>query len=469
MFASSLNHPTQAQGRALWLVEMRALVALSAPLVATQLAQMAVLTTDVIMLGRLGKDALAGSALGLTLFNFAFMFAMGPAVAVSPMIAHILGANPKDIVGVRAVVRMGFWVVLLMALPLAVMFQFAEPILVACGQSPTLAAAAGQFIRPLALGLPCVLGYQVLRNYATALRVPRAPLIVMILTILFNAVGDYALIFGHFGLPRMGLAGSGLASTLSYTFSFVAMIGVVQISPTLKRYRIWRRFHRPDWAKFVEILRLGVPTGMTTLFEGGLFMASTLLMGTFGTAAVAAHQVAINVASITFMVPLGIAQAATVRVGLAAGGGNSLAVRRAGYCALLLSTSFMSLCGLCFALFAPTIAALYIAGDPADNADAILLTASFLKIAAAFQIFDGIQVTASLNLRGLKDARLPMWIAAICYWVLGFPVCIILSKCFHLGGIGVWIGLATSLCTAAIAMAVRFNLLSRRRFAPLQA
>lgn len=458
-----LQRHTQGAGQKAWLTEMAALVALAAPLVATQLAQMAVLTTDVIMLGRLGKEALAGSALGLTIFNFAFMFAIGPAVSVSPMIAHILGANPKDIAGVRAVVRMGLWVALLFSLPLVMMFWCAEAILITCGQEPALAHAAAQFIRPLSFGLPAVLGYQVLRNYATALRLPRAALIVMILTILFNALGAYALIFGHFGLPRLGLVGSGIASACSYTFSFLAMVAVVQLSPTLRSYRIWRRFHRPDWGRFREVLRLGIPTGLTSLFEGALFMGSTLMMGTFGAAAVAAHQVAINVASITFMVPLGIAQAATVRVGLAAGAENGPGVRRAGYSALTLSISFMSLCGLCFALFAPHIAALYIASDSPANADAIALTASFLQIAALFQIFDGIQVTSSLNLRGLKDARLPMWIAAISYWGVGFPVCFLLSRHMQLGGIGVWLGLATSLFVAAAAMALRFDILSRRR------
>ena len=451
----------ETEGAAAWIAETRELLKLAWPLAATQLAQMASMTTDVIMLGRLGKEALAGAALGNTVFFFAWLFGLGPTAAVSPMIAHILVANPNDRAGVRAVTRMGLWSVLLLSLPLAAFLLFTKDVLLFFAQQPALAEAAGRFVMPLCLGLPCSLGYQVLRNYATALGKPKASLWVMAVTIAFNAFGDYALIFGHFGMPRLELFGSGTASACSYVFSFLAMTAVVFVTPALRKYRIFRRFARPDWGKFAELFRLGMPIGLTMIFEASLFNTATLLMGTFGTASVAAHQIALNVASITFMVPLGIAMAATVRVGLAAGAGNRAGVRRAGSSAVAVSATFMTLCAVAIALFRHQIASLYFAADVASNADAVALAAVFLQVAAAFQIFDGIQVTAALSLRGLKDARMPMWIAAGCYWLVGFPLCFGLGVGLGLQGLGVWIGLAFALFVAAISMCWRFYFLSR--------
>lgn len=445
----------------LWRMEMRELMKLAWPLIATQVAQMAILTTDVLMLGRLSKEALASAALGNTVFYFAWLFGLGPTAAISPMIAHILGARPRDKAGVRAVTRMGFWVTILLSIPLTAFLFFAKDILIALHQRPELAEGASHFVRPLGFGMIFSLGFQVLRNYATALEKPNSALWVMLISILFNAAADYALIFGHFGFPKLGLVGSGIASASSFAFGFFAMLAVVFVTPKLSEYRIFRRFSRPDWSKFIELFRLGMPIGMTMLFEAALFNASVLLMGTFGTASVAAHQVAINVPSLTFMVPLGIAMAATVRVGLAAGAGDRGGIRRAGLTALAVGTGFMACTALFLALFPRQIAGLYFnANDPA-NAEVLRLAASYLRIAAAFQVFDGIQVVASLSLRGLKDARMPMWIAAGSYWLIGFPICIGLGVFAKWQGIGVWTGLAFALMTAAIFLSWRFVALSR--------
>ncbi|MDE2181686.1 MAG: MATE family efflux transporter [Alphaproteobacteria bacterium] len=450
----------EGSGRQAWLAEARELLRLAWPLVLTQLGQMAVMTTDVLMLGRLSKEALAGAALGNTVFFFTWLLGLGPCAAISPMIAHIRGARPNDRAGVRAVVRMGFWTVVLLSFPLVGFLLLTRPLLLLLDQQPALAAAAGQFMTPLCWGLPPALGYQVLRNYTTALGKPNSPLWVALGTIAFNALGDYALIFGHFGFPKLGLVGSGTASACSYTFSFAAMAVIVFVVPDLRKYRIFRRFSRPDWGKFAELFRLGMPIGLTMIFEAMLFNASTLLMGTFGTTSVAAHQVALNVPSITFMVPLGVAMAATVRVALAAGAGDRRGVRRAGYTAIGISAVFMSLCSLVLELFTRQIVELYFPATLA-NANVIALAATFLKVAAAFQIADGIQVTAALCLRGLKDARMPMWIAAASYWLAGFPVCVGLGIGAGMQGLGVWIGLAFALLVAATSMCWRFNSLSR--------
>jgi len=349
----------------------------------------------------------------------------------------------------------------MMSIPLIVLMFFTRPILIALGQSVELADAAARFVVPLSFGLPFTLGFQVLRNYSTALSKPNASLVVMLFSIAFNAFGDYALIFGHFGFPRWGLTGSGTASACSLAFSFFAMLAVIRLTPKLRQYRIFRRFNRPDWGKLLELYRLGMPIGMTMIFEAMLFNSATLIMGTFGTATVAAHQISLNVPSITFMVPLGVAMAATVRVGLAAGAGDREAVRRAGWSAIAIATSFMVICAFVIWNFPEQIAQFYFGADLKANADAIALTVVFLHVAAAFQVVDGMQVSAALALRGLKDARAPMWIAGGSYWLAGAPMGLWLAFGEHLKGLGIWMGLAFGLAVAAGAMATRFWYLSR--------
>jgi len=450
-----------SHSRAPWIAEARSLVALAAPLIVTQLAQMAIFTTDVILLGRYSRTALAAAAIGNTVFYFAWLIGGGPASAVSPMIAHILGERASNRGGVRASLRMGLWSVAILSLPMMAVLWSAKPILLALHQEPVLADAAGKFVGALSFGLPFSLGFLVLRNFATSLGRARPGMWVMAATIVFNGVAGYTLIFGHFGAPRLGIVGSGLATGFSALFSFVAMVVIIQASPDLRAYRMFRRFARPVGVKLAEVFRLGLPIGLTMIFEAMLFNSMTLVMGTFGASALAAHQIALNVASITFMVPLGIGMASTVRVGLAMGARDLAAARRAGLTAMAIGVGFITLCGATMAIFGAPIAALYLGGRTASDLEVIALAAVFLKVAAAFQVFDASQVVAALSLRGLKDARAPMFIAAGSYWLIGAPCCLLLGLGLHMKGLGIWIGLAVGLAAAAIALCVRFGLLTR--------
>jgi MATE family multidrug resistance protein len=458
--AANAGARVEGHGVAAWVAETRELLKLAGPLILTQLAQMAIGTTDTLMLARFSNTALAGAVLGNTMFYFCWLLGSGPTAAVSPMIAHILGADKDNVTDVRVVARMGFWSVLMVGMPLMVLLQFAHPILAALGQSEQLATAASAFLTPLAFGLPFSLGFQVLRNYSTALSKPNASLIVMGVAVFFNALFDYALIFGHFGFPRLGLMGSGIASACSFAFSFVLMLFVVRLTPKLHHIRIFRDALTPDWAKLREIYVLGLPIGLTMMFEACLFFSSNFFMGHFGLDFLAAHTIAMNVPSITFMVPLGIAMAATVRVGLAAGAGDSEAVRRAGWAAIVVASAFMSFTSVILAVWPFEIATLYLPATE-QNMAALSLSVTFLHVAAAFQVFDGIQVTAALSLRGLKDARAPMWIAGASYWLAGFPVCMWCAFGLGLKGLGIWYGLAFGLLVAAILMCWRFWRLSR--------
>jgi MATE family multidrug resistance protein len=452
-----------------FVAEARELLRLAVPLAATQLAQMIILATDTVMLGHFSKEALAAGALGNTVYFLVWLLGNGLPMAVSPVIAHVQGKHasagkPRDQREVRIAVRMGLWSVALVSLPLLVALIFTRPILLFFQQEPRLAADAAIFISGLVWGLPCAMAFQVLRSFSTALSRAVPPLVVMGLAILWNAGFDYALIFGHFGAPRLGLYGAGLASASSNIFSFVAMLAICLGMPALKRYRILHRWWQPHWGSFVELFRLGLPIGITMVFEVALFNGAALLMGTFGLAPLAAHQIAITIPSLTFMIPLGIGLAATVRVGLAAGAGDRIAARRAGFTAIIMGACFMCGTALVLLLWPREIASLWLPDTPA-NREVLALAVGFLHVAAAFQLMDGMQVTAAMSLRGLKDTRGPMWLAGASYWLAGAPMCAILGLGTPLKGFGVWLGLAFGLLVAAVTLTTRFALLSKK---PLQ-
>ncbi len=445
-----------------WVDEARELLKLATPLIAMQLAQIGSLTADIIMVGHLGKDALAATGIGAVLFYLAWLIGFGPVMAVSPIVAQTLGAHPNDRARVRAAVRMGFWAIGLMSPILMVALLWARPALVFLGQDPKIAAMAEPWVQVISIGLPFWLGTALLRGFATAIDKQRPVLGVAIATVLVNIAANYVFIYGHFGVPAFGLVGSAIASTIAYVFSFATLLSLMLLAPAFNKYRLLHRFFRPDWRKFAEIFWLGLPMGSSLIFEAMLFNSATLIMGTFGATAVAAHQVALNIPSVTFMVPLGIGMAATVRVGLAVGARNGPAARLAGHTAIAVGCGFMALCGIVIAAMPETLAGLYLDASDPNNAGVIPLAGTFLYVAAAFQLFDALQVTAQSSLRGIKDARAPMWIAGLSYWLVGFPLAYGLAKWAGLEGLGVWLGLLASLGVAGVGMLWRWEILSRR-------
>ena len=445
-----------------WIEEARALLKLAAPLIAMHLAQIGSITADIIMVGPLGKESLAATGVGAVLFYLTWLIGYGPVAAVSPIVAQILGAHPNDRARTRAAVRMGLWAIGLMSIPLMVVLIWAKPALLLLGQDPKVVALAESWVHMVAFGLPFSLGFGVLRGFATAIGRQHFVLFVSLGVVLVNVALNYVLIYGHFGAPALGVQGAGIASATAYACAFFTMLAVVSFTPAFKKYHVLHRFTRPDWAKFAEVFRLGVPMGISMIFEAMLFNSATLLMGTFGAASVAAHLIALNIGSVTFMVPLGIGIAATVRVGLAAGARNHEAVRRAGYTAIAFGAGFMLLCAVVIALFPGQLAALYIAAGNPANAEVMRLVVPFLYVAAVFQVFDALQVTGQMSLRGLKDANAPAWIAGLSYWLVGFTSCVIFGFWFGLQGFGVWIGLALGLAAAATGMVIRFEILSKR-------
>jgi MATE family multidrug resistance protein len=316
-----MNAITQLPGRwsqtvTLWSREARATVSLAVPLVFIEMAWVAMVTTDTVMMGWLGQESLAAGSLAGQFFLFFEFFAVGVLAAVVPILAQHLGARRFRMV--RGIVRQGFWAALILAIPCMAIIWHAQAILVFLGQDPDIASAGQSYLRYMVLGFLPGLWFVVLNEFLVAHTRPRATLVVTVLGIGINALADYALMFGHFGFPRLELIGAGIASATVSTFMFLALLGFVLIDRRLRRYRLLGRFWRADWSQLYEIARLGVPIAVAHLAEVGMFLASALLMGLIGTAALAAHAVAYQCAVIAYMVPYGIGQAATVRVGRAA-------------------------------------------------------------------------------------------------------------------------------------------------------
>jgi len=447
---------------AAWRTEARALLALSVPIIVTNLGQVAIQTTDVVMIGWLGPAALAASVLGVNLSFVLLLFAIGVVIATAPMMAQDRGRRRHAVREPRRTVRQGFWVALALGLPSWLLLWHIALILQLLRQDPALIAEAERYVHAAMWGFVPALWFVVLRNFIAALQRPRAAMVVTFLAIGFNALADYGLIFGTFGLPALGLQGAGIATALTNLLMFAGLLGYVLLDRSFRRYHVLGRLWRPDWVRFREIFRLGLPIGTTLIMEVGLFAGAGFMMGWVGTAELAAHQIALQCAAVTFMVPLGLSQAATVRVGLAAGAGDRSGVRRARLAALVLGGVFMTAMAVMMWSAPAAIIGLFLdAGDPA-NARVVRMAVTFLGIAALFQIFDGGQVIGAGLLRGLKDTRWPMIFAALAYWAVGVSTALGLGFGLGLAGFGIWIGLLLALAVAALLMIGRFLLLQRR-------
>jgi MATE family multidrug resistance protein len=441
---------------AAWRGELVALLTLSGPIVLTNLAQIAMGITDVIMLGRLGTQALAAGALGTNLYFVAAIAGIGLTNATPPLIAAELGRNRFSVRVVRRTVRQGLWAATCIALPFWAVLWQSGPILRAMGQDGELTAQAAIYVRLLQWGLWPFLCFLVLRAFAVALERPRSALVVAVIAVGFNAIANECLIFGRLGLPAMGIAGSGLATMLSDCLLFGAMAAVILVDRRFRRYRLFGRFWRGDWSRFRAYWMLGLPMAAMFSFEVTVFNAAAFLMGMIGTVPLAAHAIAVQLAGLAFMVPLGIGQAVTVRVGRAFGAGDEAAIGRAGWTALTVCMVFMAAASATMLVAPRLLIGVFLdLSDPAND-DVTHLAVSFLAMAALFQLADGAQAVGGGMLRGLQDARVPMLFALVGYWGIGLPLGIALAFGVGLQGLGIWIGLATGLTIVALLLVGRW-------------
>lgn len=450
-----------------WLGEFRATLALAWPMVLTNLAQIALTTTDVIVVGRLGASALAAATLGVNLYFGLLIFAIGLVSATSPMMAEAIGRNRNVVREVRRTFRQGLWSAVIVSVPAWALLWHADAVLLAFGQEPQLAADAHMFMRELQWGFLPALGFIALRSFVAALERPIWAMLVTGIAILFNIAANWALVFGHLGLPALGLRGSGLATTLSNAFLFLGLVVVVLVDRQFHRFHLFGRWWRPDWPRLVTLWRLGVPIGATMALEVTLFNAAVFVMGQFGAVAIAAHSIAIQIAAASFMVPLGIGQAATVRVGIAHGAGLHDEVTRAGWAAFVLAIGFMASMSVVLLSVPKLLIGIFIDVGIPDNVPVAETAALFLIWAAIFQIADGAQAVGAGMLRGLQETRVPMLYAAFGYWGVGAPLSLLFAFKLGYGSVGVWVGLASGLAVVAVLMMRRWMRRERLGLVPV--
>ena len=448
----------------LWRIEINATVKLALPIALTQLGQVAMMTSDLMLVGHLGDTAIAAAALAQTVLFAAFMIGMGVVSAVSPLAAQAYGAREPRMV--RRALRVGLWAAVLLGVPMTALQYQGEAILLALGQKADIAQLAGRYLMGLGWCLVPGWWFIALRGFMGAVNRPEPALWITLAAIPINALLAYALIYGACGLPELDLLGAGVATTAVNLGMCMAGFAVCYAKRPFRKFQVLGRFWRIDWPLLVKLFIVGIPIAGAFLLEYGLFATAAILMGWIGTTALAAHQIALQIASILFMVPFGISMAATVRVGHAVGRRDAAGTRRAGFAAIGLAAIFMSAMVVLIVAFRHVIPLLFLGAEAAEAGATAALAATLLAFGSTFFIVDGIQTVAAGALRGLNDTRVPMIFAAVSFWVIGFATSYTLAFPAGLEAIGIWMGFTVGLGVYALLLVWRFNLLTLRGYMP---
>ncbi|PTV96302.1 MATE family multidrug resistance protein [Rhodobacter aestuarii] len=435
-------------------VNMRALLWLGLPMVGSNIAQMLLHVSDTIMLGWYGVPELAAVVLGSSFFFFLFILGSGFSYVLMGRISAAIGRD--DPVQLRRDARMGLWIAIGYGCAVMPIMAAAEPILLALGQDPHLSALAQQYLSVAMWGMVPALVVAALRAYLSAQERAQAVMWATFWGVVVNVMANWAFIFGHFGAPEMGVRGAALASVMVQISTAGLLALYAAKHPKLRSVDLFGRFWRPDWQALFVLIRLGLPAGLTHLSEAGLFQASALMMGWIGTHELAAHGIALELASLTFMIHMGLSNAATVRVGHAYGASDTDRLRAVAKAALILSFAMAALTIAAFLGFPQQLVGLFI--DNADPAAPAILAfgAKLLAVAALFQLFDAAQVMALGLLRGVHDTRVPMVVATVSYWLIGIPASYVLAFPLGLGGVGLWLGLVIGLACVGVTLIRRF-------------
>jgi len=445
--------------------ELGATFALSWPLVLANLAINVMPAINAATLGRLSPGALAAGALASNLMQPLLVLGVGVVAALSPIAAAKIGAG-ADRDGLRRATHQALLSALLISALAWIALWRTEAILVALGEPAELARQAAAFMRGFQWGLLPTLMFFAGRSVFAALERARPTLVAGLAAAGFCALANEALVFGRFGMPALGVFGSGVATTLSETLMFSILVAFSLIDPRLRPLKLFAPPWRPARRELAALWRLGLPIGATIVAEVGVFNAATLVMGLIGPVALAGHAIALQIASLAFMVPLGLGQAATVRVGLAYGARDAARVARAGWSAFGLTAAFALVSATTMIVAPRLLIAPFIFVDAPENAATVATAVALLRIAAIFQIFDASQATLANMLRGLHDSRWPLVIALLGYWAVGAPIGVALGFGGALGPVGIWIGLAAGLAAVAVLLMVRWLARESRGFPP---
>ncbi|MDR0810626.1 MAG: MATE family efflux transporter [Gemmobacter sp.] len=432
----------------------RALLVLGLPLVGSHLAQMLLHVSDTVIMGWYGVPELAAVALGSSFFFVTFVLGAGFAQAVMPMVAQAVGRGEET--EVRRAARMGLWLSILFGAVSYPLFWWSEPLLLVLDQPSEVAELCGDFLRIAGLGMIPALLVMTLKSYLGALERTQVVLWVTVAAVFLNTPLCFALVFGYWGAPEMGVRGAGLASMLAQVLTMLLLALYAAWLPALRHFRLFQRFWRPDRHALKQVFRLGWPIGFTGLAESGLFQATALMMGWIGTVQLAAHAIAMQVTALGFMLHLGLSNATTIRTGRFAGAGDWENLKRGGKVAVALSTAIALLQIAIYLIWPEAIIGLFIDPNGVRAAEILQFGSILLAMAAAFQLVDAGQVMALGLLRGVQDTRVPMWLAAASYWGVGMPTAYIFAFPLGFGGIGLWTGLVIGLTLAAGSLMARF-------------
>lgn len=428
---------------------------LAIPVIIGQVGHMMMGVVDSLMVGQVGATPLAASAIGHSLFILFLIFGIGVSLAISPLVAMMIGANRHEETG--KIFRHGMLVNIILGVILSIATFFGADVLLYLDQPAEVAGQAVMYMQILTLSIIPVMIFQTYRQYIEGMSVMKPAMVITLLANIVNIFVNWVLIFGNLGAPALGLAGAGWATFSTRMLMALSLALYVTYHSRFTSWDTSLKFKTFDRDVIRKILKIGVPGGVQYLFEVGAFTAATVIIGWLGTVQLAAHQIAINLASLSFMFALGISSAASIRVGNAVGRGNVSAIRNAGFSAIILAAIVMGSFGISFILLRNQLPALYIQ-DPA----VIDVAAALLVIAAIFQLSDGTQAVGIGALRGIADTRVPMYITFIAYWVIGIPVGSLLGFGFDYGVEGIWVGLLGALTASAIMLTWRFNIKSRQ-------
>jgi len=436
------------------LAEFGAQLRIAGPLMLASLVNMGMAITDVIMMGWIGPVALAAGAVASDFYSLVFYLCAGVLGAVSAIVSHARGARQYRLI--RRTMQQAWWAVALLAIPGALTVWQSPKVLVLIGVEQEIIAGAGDYARMMALTLIPMLGVAAWRQLLAAFADTRSILRITLVTLGLNAAGNYVFMFGKLGSPALGLAGAGLSSALCAIFMFAALSYHVRRNAQLARYRLFKCPTGPDWARLSELFRLGLPIGISSLGEVGVYLLSTAVIGVFGTEALAAHAVALRMAGVLYAFPVALSQAATVRVALAAGAGDSVARARAARVALgaALAAGFAVILAVVPAR--AEIARLFV-GDNAEAGRIVSYAALLLLILAAMQVFEYFGTVANGVLRGIRDTRVPMLISVASFWGMATAVGLIAGFGLAQQALGIWLGLASGAVAFSVLMLARLT------------
>jgi MATE family multidrug resistance protein len=444
MTHSSVQPATAPRAR-----ESAQLLTIAWPLVANNLLSFGMTTVDTLMAARLGPQSLAAVSIGSNLYSPLILFVIGALAVLSATAAHSAGARRHAEIG--ATLRQGVWLALVIGAGVSVLLVAADAILARIGLEPEVRRLARDYMRALAWGAPAASVYYVLRFTSEGLALTRPIMALAACAFVFNAAANYVLMYGKLGFPALGTVGCGYATALASWLLAAGLASWMHLDRRYASIEPFARFDAPQAAPLNRLFRLGLPAGLSLFFESALFNSIVLIIAWMGTTVVAAHQIAFNYAGIMFMVPLALGLATTVRVGAASGRGDRAGARRAGFLGMRLAVLYMFGSAAVMLAFGREIIGWY-----SDDREVQEIAAGLLLVAAAFQVFDGLQVAANGALRGLKDTRVPMFINVGAYWGVGFPAAWWLGIGLGLGPQGVWGALVAALLVAATALTWRF-------------